>query len=103
MPTAHVRVVDAAETPALVSVTPNPAAVVPGGMVTLTVTLDIPAPSGGSTVTLAVAPSGAGSVPANVVVAADQLEATFDYTDGNTLTAGHGDGDPGRLDEVHGP
>ncbi len=86
---AHVRVVDdAVEQPSVVSVSPNPAAVAPGGTVTLTVALDLPAPAGGSTVTLAVAPSGAGSVPATVTVAADQTEATFDYTDGGTLTSG---------------
>ena len=88
MPTARVRVVDASEQPAVVTLTPNPAAVPPGGMVALTAALDIPAPMGGATVGLAVTPSGAGSVPANVVVAADQLEATFDYTDGNMLTTG---------------
>ena len=40
---AHVRVVDAAEQPAVVSVTPDPASVAPGGTVTLTVTLESPA------------------------------------------------------------
>ena len=85
---AHVRVVDeATESPAVVSVTPDPAQVTPGGTVTLTVSLDFP-PNTDRAVDLAVAPGNAGSVPASVTVPADQTEATFDYTDANNSVDG---------------
>jgi len=87
MGTSHLRVVAASEQPAVTSLTPNPAPVPPGGTISLTVTLDIPAPAGGSTVTIAVSPTNAGSAPATVTVPADQTEATFDYTDASTVTS----------------
>jgi hypothetical protein len=81
---ASVRVIDAAEVPALVSLTPSAATVPPGGSATFTVALDIPAPPGGTSVALALAPVAAGTIPAAVVVPADQLTATFDYVDAGT-------------------
>ena len=81
---ASVRVIDAAEVPALVSLTPGATTVAPGGTATFTVALDIPAPAGGTSVTLALAPVAAGAIPATVLVPADQLTATFDYVDAGT-------------------
>jgi hypothetical protein len=52
-----------------------------------TVTLDLPAPTGGSTVALAVAPTTAGTLPASVSVPADQLSATFSYVDTSAASA----------------
>jgi hypothetical protein len=46
-----------------------------------TVALDIPAPPAGTDVALAVNPSGAGTLPATVTVAADTLAQTFTYSD----------------------
>jgi hypothetical protein len=86
MLTAHVRVLGAAETPSAVTLTPASAAVAPSGTVAFTVTLDIPAPAGGTAVSLAVNPSTSGTVPATVTVAQDALVGMFTYTD----TAGSG-------------
>jgi hypothetical protein len=47
----------------------------------LSATLDIPAPPGGSMVSLALNPTTAGTLPASVTVAADTLASTFMYTD----------------------
>ncbi|MDQ3366346.1 MAG: amidohydrolase family protein [Myxococcota bacterium] len=77
----NVRVLGAAELPATVTLSPATASVAPGGSVTLTVTLDVPAPSGGTSVGLAVTAAGAGTVPATVTVPANELTATFSYTD----------------------
>ena len=79
--TAEVRVLDPAEMPALVSLTPDAATLPPGGAATFTVTLDIPAPAGGTAVSLAVAPAAAGTLPATVTVPAGQVSASFDYVD----------------------
>jgi large repetitive protein len=89
--TAHVRVLGAAELPAAVTLTPATAATAPNGTIAFRVTLDIPAPAGGTAVALAVNPSTAGTVPATVTVAQDALSAMFNYTDtsgtGSTVTA----------------
>ncbi|APR83120.1 Metal dependent amidohydrolase [Minicystis rosea] len=85
--TANVRVLDAAETPVISSLTPPTPSVSPGGTLTLTVTLDFPAPAGGTTVDLALAPSSAGAIPATVTVPANQLSATFDYVDASMETS----------------
>src|SRR5262249_54875139 len=77
----------AAEQPSIASLTPTAATVLPGGTVTLTVTLDIPAPIGGTSVTLGLNPSNAGTISASVTVPANQLSATFDYVDGSTVTS----------------
>jgi hypothetical protein len=60
-------------TPASVALT-----VTAGTTATLAVSLDLPAPAGGATVTLTSAIAGA--VPPSVTVAADQLSASFVYT-----------------------
>jgi imidazolonepropionase-like amidohydrolase len=86
----HVQVIDTTAQPAAVTLTPGQAGVSVGGSVTLTVTLDIPAPSGGTQVMLSSAPGGV--VPSSVTVLADQRTATFTYTQSgaagtDTLTA----------------
>jgi cytosine/adenosine deaminase-related metal-dependent hydrolase len=83
---ANVRVLGAAEVPTTVTLDPPTAGVSVGGTVTMTVSLDLPAPAGGSTVTLAVNPPSAGTLPASVLVPADQTSATFVYM--NMLTTG---------------
>ena len=84
---AAVRVLGATDMPVLQSLTPASSVVAPGGTATFTVTLDLPAPVGGSSVTLALTPANAGAIPATVVVPAGQLSATFDYVDGSTVTS----------------
>jgi large repetitive protein len=82
---AAVRVVDpATETPVLISLTPAMATAPPGGTTMLTATLDIPAPAGGTVVTLALVPANAGTIPATVTIPANQTSASFTYTDGMT-------------------
>ncbi|HWU89289.1 MAG TPA: lamin tail domain-containing protein [Kofleriaceae bacterium] len=83
MKTAMVRVLDAAEVPSTVTLSPPTATVAAMGSVQFTVTLDVPAPAGGTVVGLA---ATSGTVPPTVTVPADQLSATFTYTD----TAGSG-------------
>lgn len=83
--TAHVRVLGTAEQPSTVTLSPTTAAVAPNGTTQLTVTLDLPAPPGGTQVALAVAPAN-GTLPATVTVAENARSATFTYTD----TAGSG-------------
>jgi hypothetical protein len=53
----------------------------PGGIVQLTVTLDLPAPTGGTPVAITVNPPGAGTVPPTVTVLTNQQTATFAFTD----------------------
>lgn len=89
---ATVRVLEPSEMPLMTSLEPASGKVGPGGTATLTVTLDIPAPLGGTTVTLALEPAGAGTLPATVVVPEGKMSATFDYVDGGaaqsvTITA----------------
>jgi hypothetical protein len=81
--TAHVRVLGTAEAPTTVTLAPATASVAPNGTVALTVKLDIPAPSGGTTVALS---TTAGTVPATVTVPQDAFSATFTFTE----TAGSG-------------
>jgi hypothetical protein len=77
MKTATVRVVGATEVPKLVSLTPGTASVLPGGMVTLTATLDLPAPMN-TDIALTVMPAmGFATVPPLVTVSANQVSATF--------------------------
>jgi cytosine/adenosine deaminase-related metal-dependent hydrolase len=78
--TAHVRVLAAGELPSTVTISPATAAVAPAGTVPFTVTLDIPAASA-TTINLAVIPAGAGTLPATVNIAANQISQTFTYTD----------------------
>jgi cytosine/adenosine deaminase-related metal-dependent hydrolase len=79
-----VRVVGALEQPALDTLTPLVSSVPPFATTSLTVSLDIPASTGGSSVTLMSAPGTAGSVPPSVVVSQDELSASFDFTAGGT-------------------
>ncbi len=85
--TATVRVVGAAEVPSLTSLTPPSLVVAPGGTTTFTVGLDLPAPVGGVTIALSLAPANAGTIPASVTVATDQTSATFSYADASTVTS----------------
>ncbi len=80
MLTANVRVLAAAEVPQTVTLTPPDTAVDPAGTVQYTAALDIPADIG-ETIDLAVVPSGAGSLPASIAIAANQISNTFTYTD----------------------
>ncbi len=77
---ATVRVLAANEAPTTVTLSPSTASVTPNGAVTLTATLDIPAPPGGTAITLSVAPTTAGSVTA-ATVAENTQSVTFTYTD----------------------
>ncbi len=79
--TATVRVVGAAESPKLASLTPATVDLVAGKSATLTLGLDLPAPAAGTVVALAVTPANAGTVPPTVTIPADQTSATFTYTD----------------------
>lgn len=80
--TLHVLAVDEAAT--LVSLTPASARVPSGDTISLTVTLDKPAPVGGTTINLALDNVDAGTIPATILVPEDELEASFDYTDAGT-------------------
>jgi hypothetical protein len=83
--TAGVQVLDGTEVPTLASLTPGSLTLAPGGTGTFTVTVDLPAPAGGTDVTLAVAPANAGTLPPAVTIPAGQTSATFDYTDGGVV------------------
>lgn len=90
MLTANVRVLGAAEIPHLVSLTPASGSAVTGGTLPMTVTLDIPAPPGGTVVDLSA--TAGGTVPVSVTVPADATTATFDFMAGgaaatSTVTA----------------
>jgi hypothetical protein len=78
MLTAQVRVLGAAEAPTTVVLSPADASVAVGGSVLFTVTLDLPALVA-TQVALAVTPADAGTLPAQVTVAAGQTSATFTY------------------------
>ncbi len=77
---ATVRVLGTNEAPTSVTLSPMTASVSPLGAVTLTATLDIPAPPGGQPVTLTVMPAGAGLLT-TASIAANALSSTFTYTD----------------------
>jgi large repetitive protein len=83
--TAQVRVLSDVEAPATVSLAASAAAVLPGGTVTLTVALDVPALVD-TVIPLALDPPDAGTLPASVTIAADQISAVVTYT--NTLASG---------------
>lgn len=78
---ANVRIVDPAEQPVLVAITPDPATMATGKSKPFAVTLDIPAPSDIS-VSLAWEGAAQSSVPASVIVSKGQTDGVF------TLTAG---------------
>jgi large repetitive protein len=77
---ASVRVIGAAEAPRLAGLTPAMLTVGPGGAGALTVTLDLPAPAGGTTVMLG--STAGGTVPATVLVPADATSADAVFTAG---------------------
>jgi cytosine/adenosine deaminase-related metal-dependent hydrolase len=85
--TADVRVVGAAEQPVLSTLTPTSPTMFAGTSLTFTVTLDIPAPAGGTSVALSVNPANAGVLPAMVTVPAGQVSHTFSYMDASMVTA----------------
>ena len=80
MLTANVQVLAANAAPSTVTLTPNDTAVDPAGTIQFTVTLDLPA-NVAETINLAVSPPGAGTLPASVAIAVNQLSTTFTYTD----------------------
>jgi hypothetical protein len=91
---ATVRVVGAAEVPALATFEPGSVTVAPGATVGFRVGLDLPAPPGGAVVDLGAAP-GLGSLPPSVLLPEDQVEAGFTYQAGgsagvDTLSAAYG-------------
>jgi len=88
--TAQVRVLGANEAPVLAGLTPATASAGPGAPTSFTVTLDIPAPTGGTMVM--VAATGGATAPATVTIPANTLSAMFDVTAGpmagmSTVTA----------------
>jgi hypothetical protein len=85
--TADVRVVGTTEQAALSTLSPMTASVVAGTSQTFTVTLDIPAPAGGTSIALSVNPANAGVLPAMVTVPQGQVSATFSYMDANMVTS----------------
>ncbi|MDP3234456.1 MAG: thrombospondin type 3 repeat-containing protein, partial [Myxococcales bacterium] len=87
MATATVRAFTATEPRVVSSITPVAPTVTPMGSVTFTVTLDIPAPTGGSVVSLSVNPPTAGSLPASVTVAGGQRSATFSYVNNGSAAS----------------
>jgi hypothetical protein len=78
---ASVRVVDDSEPRRVLSLRPNPLSIARNGSRNLIATLDLPAASTGTTVDLTVAPSGAGTLPASIVVVGDRFSQSFSYTD----------------------
>ncbi|NMC72600.1 MAG: amidohydrolase family protein, partial [Myxococcales bacterium] len=78
--TAQVRVVGPAEAPRLAALLPATAAVGVSESLDLLVALDLPAPAGGTVVSLSVA--GGGTVPPAVTVPEDRIHATFTYVAG---------------------
>ncbi len=77
--TTTVRVLGLNEAASLVSLTSESPAVPPGTSVTLTVALDLPAPSN-TVVSLDLDPSAFGTLPADVTVLQDEMTATFTLT-----------------------
>jgi hypothetical protein len=83
---ASVRVLGATEPPTDFTLAPPSAIVRVGTTQPFTVTLDVPAPPGGTTIALA--ETTGGTLPANVTVPADATTATFDFVAGATATTG---------------
>lgn len=82
---ATVRVIGAGEVPSVVTLSPATATAAPGGTVTLTARIDLPAPAGGRSIALALVPANAGAIPATVTVPANQLSVTFNYVDASMV------------------
>ncbi|MBM4776354.1 MAG: amidohydrolase family protein, partial [Archangiaceae bacterium] len=79
MQTATVRAITPTEPRSITAIAPATTVLTPMGSATFTVTLDMPAPSGGAVVALSVAPTTAATLPTTVTVPAGQLTATFTY------------------------
>ncbi|MBX5483914.1 MAG: DUF4215 domain-containing protein [Myxococcaceae bacterium] len=79
MLTTEVRVLGATEPSNLVSLTPSPATINPGGTLELTVHLDLPAFQD-TVVDLAISTQGFGSLPATVMVPTNATSASFTLT-----------------------
>jgi hypothetical protein len=79
---ADVRVINRAfEVPRLTSLSPATASAQPGGVADFTITVDMPAPAGGTQVMVSLnPPSGFGTVPQQVTVPAGTLGASFEVT-----------------------
>src|SRR5262249_21354713 len=82
--TSHVRVVGPSEVPVIAGLSPAIAPLQLHGTQTCTVSLDIPAPPGGTGILLAVSPVNAGFLPAMVTVPAGSTTASFSYFDAGT-------------------
>lgn len=82
---ASVRVLGASEAPRLTGLTPAMTTVPFGGTQSFTLTLDIPAPPGGATVTIT---AMGGTAPMTVTVPADAVRAEFEFTAAAVATAG---------------
>lgn len=79
--TATVRVYQATEVPALVALTPSSSVIHANTTGTFTVHLDLPAPPAGLLVSLS-STGGGGTQPAQIVVPAGQISATFEFVAG---------------------
>lgn len=75
--TSSIRVVDPSETPQLTSLTSSADTVSLGGAITMTIMLDLPAPAGGTFITLS---TDNGTVPSSVTVLQDNISINFTYT-----------------------
>jgi cysteine-rich repeat protein len=82
--TADVEVLPAGYQPSTVSVEPPSATLAEGGTLAVTVTLDLPAPAGGTVVDVTLSSPSCGAVPATVTVLEHELSASFDYVDATT-------------------
>ena len=85
--TATVRAITATEPRTAASITPATPVVTAMGSVVFTVTLDLPAPTGGTIVGLSVAPTTAGTLPATITVPGGQISATFTYANNGSATS----------------
>jgi hypothetical protein len=81
----QVRVIGTNEQPKLSTLAPASTVIASGGTATFTIGLDLPAPPGGTPVTVTTM-SGTINPVSPVTVAADQLTASFVYTPGASLT-----------------
>jgi len=82
--TASVRVLDGSEVPQVVSVDPSTQSIAVNGSGEVTATLDLPARTGGETLTVAASPGTFVTVPASVNVPAGQFSAVINLTTGAT-------------------
>ncbi len=83
--TARVRVLDAAEVPATVTLAPQTLTISPNSNVTLTANLDLPAEAP-KVIALALDPPDAGTLPATVTVLDNQTSVSFNFA--NTTASG---------------